>query len=184
MSRRGLTGLLSLSKRFHFIKLMVDRMEKVWYNTFCCRGVAQFGRALRSGRRGRGFKSRHLDHIFIKKSAVEKRSASFFLSNWEGEIIDALFLSSTSAPQKLADLRKAVGWNGMEDLYSNPSLTSFYHIAVYEHDTLIGYVDCVSNGMTDAYIQDLMVHPDYQGQGIGTELMNKITAFLKSNIYL
>ena len=26
------------------------------------RGVAQFGRALRSGRRGRGFKSRHLDH--------------------------------------------------------------------------------------------------------------------------
>ena len=27
------------------------------------RGVAQFGRALRSGRRGRGFKSRHLDHL-------------------------------------------------------------------------------------------------------------------------
>ena len=31
------------------------------------RGVAQFGRALRSGRRGRGFESRHLDQI--KKSA-------------------------------------------------------------------------------------------------------------------
>ena len=29
------------------------------------RGVAQFGRALRSGRRGRGFKSRHLDHLFL-----------------------------------------------------------------------------------------------------------------------
>ena len=27
------------------------------------RGVAQFGRALRSGRRGRVFKSRHPDHI-------------------------------------------------------------------------------------------------------------------------
>ena len=26
------------------------------------RDVAQFGRALRSGRRGRGFESRHLDH--------------------------------------------------------------------------------------------------------------------------
>ena len=44
-------------------KILVDKMEKVWYNTFCCRGVAQFGRALRSGRRGRGFKSRHLDHV-------------------------------------------------------------------------------------------------------------------------
>ena len=30
-----------------------------YYSGF--RGVAQFGRALRSGRRGRGFKSRHLD---------------------------------------------------------------------------------------------------------------------------
>ena len=36
----------------------------LYYNTFLWnwfRGVAQFGRALRSGRRGRGFKSRHLD---------------------------------------------------------------------------------------------------------------------------
>ncbi len=30
------------------------------------RGVAQFGRALRSGRRGRKFKSCHLDHISFK----------------------------------------------------------------------------------------------------------------------
>ena len=29
------------------------------------RGVAQFGRALRSGRRGRGFKSRRLDEIYF-----------------------------------------------------------------------------------------------------------------------
>ena len=39
---------------------------------------------------------------------------------------------------------------------------------------LLGYVDCVSNGVTDAYIQDLMVHPEYQGKGVGTELMNQM----------
>ncbi|HIR40539.1 MAG TPA: GNAT family N-acetyltransferase [Candidatus Egerieicola pullicola] len=116
---------------------------------------------------------------------MEKRSASFFLSNWEGEIIDALFLSSTSAPQKLADLRKAVGWNGMEDLYSNPSLTSFITLRCMSTTlSSVIWTASLSNGVTDAYIQDLMVHLDYQGQGIGTELMNKITAFLKSNIYL
>jgi GNAT superfamily N-acetyltransferase len=43
----------------------------------------------------------------------------------------------------------------------------------------------VSNGVTDAYIQDLMVHPDYQGQGIGTELMNRMIAYLKTHhIYM
>lgn len=43
--------------------------------------------------------------------------------------------------------------------------------AAYEEDELIGYIDSISNGVTDAYIQDLMVHPKYQGKGIGTEIL-------------
>ena len=60
------------------------------------RGVAQFGRALRSGRRGRKFESCHLDHmkatqfreksrvrgfLFCKKSRHWKKSSDgFFMS--------------------------------------------------------------------------------------------------------
>lgn len=85
----------------------------------------------------------------------------------------------------LANLRESVGWNRMDNEYKNPLMTSYYHIAVYENDELIGYVDCVSNGVTDAYIQDLMVHPDYQGKGIGTDLMNKMIECLKEKrIYM
>ncbi len=85
----------------------------------------------------------------------------------------------------LADLREAVGWNRMEKEYNNPLLTSYFHIAVYEENNLIGYIDCVSNGVTDAYIQDLVVHPDYQGRGIGTALMNKMIGHLKEkHIYM
>lgn len=85
----------------------------------------------------------------------------------------------------LSDLRESVGWNRMEDEYSNPLMISFYHIAVYEDDKMVGYIDSVSNGVTDAYIQDLMVHPDYQGKGLGTELMNQMITYLKENrIYI
>ena len=85
----------------------------------------------------------------------------------------------------LSDLRESVGWNRMEDEYSNPLMISYYHIAVYEGDKLVGYIDSVSNGVTDAYIQDLMVHPDYQGKGLGTELMNQMITYLKENrIYI
>ena len=63
------------------------------------------------------------------------------------------------APGALADLRQAVGWNRMEQAYADPRLTSYCHIAAYEGDVLVGYIDCVSNGVTDAYIQDLMIHP-------------------------
>ena len=69
----------------------------------------------------------------------------------------------------------------MDKELSNPRMTSFYHIAAYEEDELVGYIDCVSNGVTDAYIQDLMVLPKYQGRGVGSELMKKTIDYLKSN---
>lgn len=81
----------------------------------------------------------------------------------------------------IADLRRSVGWNGMEECYKNPLMNSYCHIACYDDDTLVGYVDSVSNGVTDAYIQDLTVNPAYQGRGIGTELMKRIIAKLKEN---
>lgn len=93
--------------------------------------------------------------------------------------------NETVSAKDLSDLRESVGWNRMEDEYSNPLMMSFYHIAVYEDGKLVGYIDSVSNGVTDAYIQDLMVHPDYQGKGLGTELMNQMITYLKENrIYI
>jgi len=90
----------------------------------------------------------------------------------------------TSA-KAIGDLRQSVGWNKMEDCYKNPLMTSYFHIACYDGEKLIGYIDSVSNGVTDTYIQDLMVCPDYQGKGVGTELMNRIITYLKeSKIYM
>lgn len=66
------------------------------------------------------------------------------------------------SPTSLADLRESVGWNRMENCYQNTKITSYFHIAVYDGNLLIGFIDCISNAVTDAYIQDLIVHPDYQ----------------------
>ena len=64
-------------------------------------------------------------------------------------------------------------------------MTSFLHIACQDKEQLIGFVDVVSNNVTDAYIQDLMVHPNVQGKGIGTALMNRAIALLKEkHIYM
>ena len=45
-----------------------------------CRGVAQFGRALRSGRRGRVFESRHLDAFSRPQMQCLSVFAVFFIS--------------------------------------------------------------------------------------------------------
>ena len=86
--------------------------------------------------------------------------------------------NSPTSAKNIADLREAVGWNRMESVYKNPSMNSYFHIAAYDSEKLIGYIDSVSNGVTD-----LMVHPDYKG--IGTDLMNRMIAELKRrNIYM
>ncbi len=87
--------------------------------------------------------------------------------------------------EALCGLRAAVGWNRMEKEYGDPRMRSYYHIAAYDGGVLAGYADCVSNGVTDAYIQDLMVRPDHQGMGIGTALMERMIAHLKEDgIYM
>lgn len=85
----------------------------------------------------------------------------------------------------LADLRESVGWNRMERELADPRLRSAFHLCCFDGDRLVGYVAAVSNGVTDAYIQDLMVHPDYQQQGIGRELMQHALQRLRDDgIYM
>ncbi len=88
-------------------------------------------------------------------------------------------VNETVPVKELADLRESAGWNRMENEYASPLMASYCHIAAYEDDKLVGYIDSVSNGVTDAYIQDLMVCPSCRGRGIGTELMNRMIAYLK-----
>ena len=79
---------------------------------------------------------------------------------------------ATVSPADIADLRQAVGWNRMERDLSDPRLTTTLQLCAYDENHLIGYAQVVSNHVTDAYIQDVMVHPDYQRKGIGSRLMD------------
>ena len=79
----------------------------------------------------------------------------------------------------IADLRTSVGWNRMEQELQNPKLRNAFHLCAFDGEQLVGYVAVVGNGVTDAYIQDLMVHPAYQQQGIGKQLMQRVLARLK-----
>lgn len=71
----------------------------------------------------------------------------------------------------LADLRQSVGWSRMERDLTDPMLRNAFHLCAFDGKRLVGYVCVVSNGVTDAYIQDLIVHPNYQKQGVGRQLM-------------
>jgi ribosomal protein S18 acetylase RimI-like enzyme len=86
---------------------------------------------------------------------------------------------------KISSLRESVGWNKMYNSFKE-SLDKFYcYICCFDGDELIGFIDIVSNGITDAYLQDLVVKPSYQGKGIGKTLINMAIEKIKSDgIYM
>ena len=71
-------------------------------------------------------------------------------------------------------LYEAVGWGKYDDEISKKALdNTFYSISVYDNNEIIGY-KFVNLGKMMDNIQDIMVKPEYQGNKIGTLIMNKL----------
>ncbi|RSJ31648.1 GNAT family N-acetyltransferase [Streptococcus gordonii] len=74
------------------------------------------------------------------------------------------------------DLYASVGWSN----YTNrpQQLEQAFHqslfvMAAYDEDKLVGLIRAVGDGLTIVFIQDLLVYPHYQRQGIGRSLLEQ-----------
>ena len=84
-------------------------------------------------------------------------------------------------PEQIADLRLSVGWDGRVEKYKRKVGNSYLWVTCFDNDALIGYADVVSDGVDDAYIRDVIVHPDYQHRGIGSTLLSMIATRIRSD---
>ena len=79
--------------------------------------------------------------------------------------------------EEILRLYTAVGWTAYTD---NPDTLEqgFRHslltLAAYEGDELIGLIRAVGDGSTIVFIQDLLVDPAHQRQGIATALVRAV----------
>ncbi len=87
--------------------------------------------------------------------------------------------------KEILNLYKAVGWISYT---KNPSMlkgsyeNSLMILAAYEEDTLLGIIRVVGDGHSVIFIQDLIVHPDFQRKGIGSALMKEVLSRF-ANVY-
>lgn len=58
---------------------------------------------------------------------------------------------------------------------------SIYCITVKDNKQIVGMGRIVGDGAIYFYIQDIMVHPDYQKNGIGNVIMNNLVEYLNIN---
>lgn len=77
-------------------------------------------------------------------------------------------------------LRASVGWTSPpNDTTLTASLAnSLFHISIYKYLDLVGYGRVVGDGHMFFYIQDVIVSPAQQQQGIGRLIMQRIENYL------
>ena len=80
--------------------------------------------------------------------------------------------------EKLYELYDALQWNEFLQLNAAQLYIamkqSWYSIYVYEGEKLIGTGRIVSDGVINAYLCGLGVHPDYRDRGIATEISRRL----------
>lgn len=78
---------------------------------------------------------------------------------------------------QLEKLYSSVGWAAYTknlDVLEKAINHSLQVISAWNEDELVGLIRVIGDGFTIIYVQDILVHPDYQDKKIGTELMTKI----------
>ena len=78
---------------------------------------------------------------------------------------------------EIQNLYSQVGWTAYTDnmrALEQGFQNSLLVLAAYEGDALLGIVRVVGDGFTIILIQDILVYPNYQRQGIGTALLRAV----------
>ena len=77
---------------------------------------------------------------------------------------------------EILELYSSVGWTAYTDHPDSLRRgfeNSLVILGVYTENDLVGILRAVGDGETIIFIQDILVHPEYQRQGIGTALLKE-----------
>lgn len=85
------------------------------------------------------------------------------------------YIEKFPTPDELNMLSEAVGWGTKDNKIIEEALKhTLYSLCVYDADKIIGYGRIIGDKTVFLYIHDVKVIPEYQGKGIGTEIMKAL----------
>jgi len=92
--------------------------------------------------------------------------------------MDIDFRSEIPDREQFWTLFQITGWNEGYQLLSDNLIqalrSSWYVLCAYDGEKLVGFGRLVSDGVLHAMVYELIVLPEYQGQGIGGKILQKL----------
>ncbi len=85
---------------------------------------------------------------------------------------------------ELVALYKGAGWWEETDDFSfldKLVKNTFCFIGAFNNGKMVGMGRAISDGVSDAYIQDVTVLPEYRNKGIGGAIIKELVNYLKEN---
>ena len=79
--------------------------------------------------------------------------------------------------EEILNLYQSVGWLNyvnQPEMLKNAYANSLNIFGAYENEKLLGIIRVVGDGYSIVFIQDIIVLPEYQRQGIGTALLKRV----------
>ena len=88
-------------------------------------------------------------------------------------------LPTVSEYQKIRD---CVGWWKTDDKATEAGLkNSLFSVVATEEKRVVGLARIVGDGGLYFYIQDLVIHPEFQKKGLGRRLMGELMSYISKN---
>ena len=83
--------------------------------------------------------------------------------------------------EEVERLRREVGWQPCSGLYEEVLRRSYAHYSVSTSQGLIAFLNVLSDGVSYAFLTDLVVHPSAQRRGIGMAVLQRAVADLSAD---
>jgi len=94
---------------------------------------------------------------------------------------DGIKRNADITPLEIENFRKSVGFVPNFGRYKKALKRTYAHFSIRKNGELIAFARVVSDGIVYAFIVDVIIHKDFQRQGIGAKLVKHIVAELKKD---
>lgn len=95
---------------------------------------------------------------------------------------DMIEFKTTISTKEFCRLRESVGFQKLSEEQAKTVLSNTpLLVNAVNNGRSVGMVRVLTDFVTDAYITDVIVSPDFQGGGLGKQLVNKILEYLREH---